>query len=87
MINRVRTRTIHADLLKQWIKLKRKGDTEKIASLLGVSKPTVYNALIYGAVQKMEYVEKINQFFAERLQGEKESAAGLAELQTKNKTE
>ena len=80
MKDRTRKQTIHTDLLRQWRKLKRKGDTEKIAAALGVSKPTVYNALIYGAVQKIAYVEGINKFFSDRLQAEKDAAAGLSEL-------
>lgn len=62
-----RRRTIDTKLLAEWGKLARKGDPEKLAALLKVSKPTIDKALIYGSVQQQRIVDGINNYFAERL--------------------
>lgn len=73
-------RTIAQELHEQWRKLERKGDSEKIAELLGVSKPTIDKALIYGCVHQQVLVDGITKFFADRILKEKEDADRLKDL-------
>jgi endonuclease III-like uncharacterized protein len=80
-VAKIRKRTISAELHKQWRNLERKGDSTKLAELLGVSKPTIDNALIYGFVQQQKIVDGITQFFADRLMKEKDDALTLKTLQ------
>jgi endonuclease III-like uncharacterized protein len=77
----VRKRTINLELFKQWKALKRTGDSTTIADALGVSKPTIDNALTYGAVAQQKIVDGITKFFADRLMKEKDDANILKELQ------
>lgn len=77
-----RRRLIDEDLLKAWQQLKRVGDAEAIATLLGVSKPTIENALIYGHVHQDRIINGINTFFSDRLQKEKQMAGELRQLAT-----
>jgi endonuclease III-like uncharacterized protein len=74
-------RTIAEELHKQWRKLERKGDSEKLATLLKVSKPTIDKALIYGCVHQQAIVDGITKYFADRILSEKETAGKLGELQ------
>lgn len=76
-------RTIAEELHKQWRKLERKGDSEKLAEALGVSKPTIDKAIIYGCVHQQALVDGITKYFADRITAEKESAQHLAELTKK----
>jgi hypothetical protein len=76
-------RTIALKLHQQWRKLERKGDADKLAVHLGVSKPTIDKALIYGAVHQQLIVDGITNFFADRLIKEKEDADHLAQLSAK----
>lgn len=76
----LRRRTIAIELLNQWHALKRDGDSEKIAKLLELSKPTVDKALIYGGVHQQRIIDEINKFFADRLTKEKEDANRLKDL-------
>lgn len=75
-------RTIAEELHQQWRNLERKGDSEAIAAVLGVSKPTIDKALIYGCVHQQKIVDGMTKYFADRLLREKESAAQLKEMQT-----
>lgn len=74
-------RTIAEQLHKQWRSLERKNDAEALAKELGVSKPTIDKALIYGCVHQQVLVDGINKYFADRLMSEKETAGRLKELQ------
>jgi endonuclease III-like uncharacterized protein len=81
--NKVRhRRTIALELHKQWRNLERKGDAEKLAAELGVSKPTIDKALIYGCVHQQTLVDGITKYFADRILREKEAAQGLSDLAT-----
>lgn len=73
-------RTIAKELFEQWRNLERKGDSTKLAELLEVSKPTIDKALIYGCVHQQDLVDGITKYFADRLLGEKDTAAELKEL-------
>jgi endonuclease III-like uncharacterized protein len=76
-------RTIAIELHKQWRKLERKNDAENIAERLGVSKPTIDKALIYGCVHQQKLVDGITKYFADRIISEKEDASRLKELAVK----
>lgn len=78
--NDLRRRTIAPELHKQWRKLERRKDSEAIAELLNVSKPTIDKALIYGNVHQQMIIDGINKFFADRLLAEKNKADELHEL-------
>jgi len=78
-----RKRTIAEELHKQWRNLERKGDSKEIAELLGVSKPTIDKALIYGAVHQQKIVDGITKFFASRLIKEKEAGKRLEKMAQK----
>jgi hypothetical protein len=85
--NKVRhRRTIAIELHKQWRNLERKGDAEKLATALNVSKPTIDKALIYGCVHQQALVDGITKFFADRILAEKESAQALGDLATQKPT-
>lgn len=75
-------RTIPTELLAQWKKLERKNDSEKLANLLIVSKPTIDKALIYGCVHQQMIVDGINKYFEDRLNSERATADRLKDLQT-----
>lgn len=75
-------RTIDEELLKTWQKLKRKKDPETMAAALGVSRPVIDRALIYGYVSMPDLVPKINKFFEDRLTGERGDAQRLNKLAT-----
>lgn len=77
-----RHRTIAEELHKQWRKLQRNGDALAIAEKLGVSKPTIDNALAYGCVQQQRIVDGITEFFKDRLTNEANAAKELENLQT-----
>lgn len=76
-------RTIAEELHKQWRSLERKGDSEAIAQMLDVSKPTIDKALIYGCVHQQKIVDGITGYFANRIIFEKEEAARLKEMDSK----
>lgn len=75
-----RKRTIDASLLKAWKSQTRLGDAARIAELLGYSRPTIDNALIYGAVKIDGLVDGINKFFTDRIVKEKEDAYRINNL-------
>lgn len=75
-------RTIAEELHQQWRNLERKGDSEAIATAMGVSKPTIDKALIYGCVHQQKIVDGVTKYFADRIIREKESAAHLKEMST-----
>lgn len=75
-----RERTIARELHNEWQKLERKNDSKLIAEELGVSKPTIDNALIYGHVNQQRIVDGITKYFADRLTREREDASKLNKL-------
>lgn len=77
-------RTIALELHKKWRDLERKGDADKLATELNVSKPTIDKALIYGCVHQQALVDGITKYFADRILREKEQAQQLTDLATKN---
>jgi hypothetical protein len=72
-----RKRTISPELHAQWKLLRRKGDPKVIAAELGVSTPTIVNALTYGFVATQRITDGITTFFANRLLKEKADGAEL----------
>lgn len=77
-------RTIAQELHQQWRNLERKGDSQAIADLLGVSKPTIDKALIYGCVHQQILVDGVTKYFADRIIREKEEASRLKDLAIKD---
>jgi ribosomal protein L9 len=81
-----RERTIPEELLEQWKKQKRHGDPAALVKYLKkecklkVSRPTVDNALSYGAVHNQKLIDGINKFFEDRLKKELQTAETLNEL-------
>lgn len=73
-------RTIAKELHQQWRRLERKNDSEELAKLLEVSKPTIDKALIYGAVHQQRIVDGITKYFADRLLREKEAGDNLKNI-------
>lgn len=77
-----RQRTIAVELHNEWRNQERKGDSDAIATKLGVSKPTIDKALIYGCVHQQAIIDGINKYFADRLTNEREAAQNLKGLRT-----
>ena len=77
-------RTIAEELHAQWRNLERKNDSETLAGILGVSKPTIDKALIYGCVHQQAIVDGITKYFADRIISEKEEASRLKDLVENN---
>lgn len=75
-------RTIAEELHEQWRKLERKGDSDAIAKVLDVSKPTIDKALIYGCVHQQKIVDGITKYMADRIIAEREAGSRLKELAT-----
>lgn len=73
-------RTIAVELFKQWRQLARKNDPQAIAEHLGMSKPTIHKALIYGNVNSEAVKNGITTFFADRLRREMDEAEELEKL-------
>lgn len=73
-------RTISIELHEQWRALIRTGDPQKLADMLGVSKPLIDRALIYGSVHKQRLVDGITNYFASRLLKEKQDAENLQSI-------
>lgn len=73
-------RTVAEELFIQWRAMMRTGDSEAMAKILEVSKPTIDKALIYGCVHKQKIVDGITKYFADRIIREKEEATRLKEL-------
>lgn len=80
----MRARTIAISLFEVWKHQTRIGDAAKLVDVTGLSRPTIDNALTYGAVQKQELVDAINKFFEDRLNREREDAKRLKELTNSN---
>lgn len=72
--------TVAPELLASWQKLRRKKDPETIAAKLGVSRPVIDRALIYGYVGVENLATGITLFFEERLNQERKDAARLNNL-------
>jgi hypothetical protein len=70
-------RTISKELHEQWRKLYRIGDSDAISKHLGLSKPTVDKALIYGNVHRSETIDFITSYFYDRLKREDNDAKRL----------
>ena len=73
-------RTIALELFKQWRQLARKNDPAEIAKHLGMSKPTIHKALIWGNVNSEALKNGITTFFASRLRREMDEAEELEKL-------
>ena len=69
--------TIAPELFEAWKKATRKKDTQKIATVLNISRPLITRALVYGHVTKDGLVDQINLFFKTRLEAEKDTASEL----------
>jgi nitrogen regulatory protein PII-like uncharacterized protein len=70
-------RTISEELHNAWTRLRRKKDPETIAEALGVSRPVIDKALLYGHVLMEGLAPKITKFFEDRLDQEKADAERL----------
>lgn len=70
-------RTVPLELLEAWQKLRRHGESSVMAEKLGYSRPTIDKALNYGYCPSVELPDKINKYFADRMNSERESAAEL----------
>lgn len=78
-------RTVAAELLEAWQRLKRRGDGEVMAEELQYSRPVIDRALNYGYVTLQELPDKINKWLKERLERERAEAADLTQsLEEKN---
>jgi nitrogen regulatory protein PII-like uncharacterized protein len=65
---------IAPELFEAWKLATRQGDTMKLAKKLGVSRPTIERAILYGSVVKEDLIEGISQFFEDRIEEEKQKA-------------
>lgn len=65
-------KTISDALFKFWQKNRRHGDNIKLMELTGKTDPTIRKYLSTGNVPDTEVVEKITNFFKERIEKEKE---------------
>jgi hypothetical protein len=74
--------TIAPELFEAWKKAKRKGDSTEMAKTLGVSKPVIDRALLYGNVTMVGLSEKVTKYFEDRLKKEREAAGRLNSLST-----
>lgn len=74
-------RTISEELFQQWRNLSRKGDPIELMKVLGVSKPTINKALIYGCCHQQSVIDGITKYFADRILKEKADAENLRSLQ------
>jgi hypothetical protein len=79
MAKNKRAQTISDELLATWKSLKRHGDPAKIAKALKKSRPTIDNALIYGAVHNDKLAAQINKFFRDRQESETAGAPASGE--------
>lgn len=70
---------ISSELFDAWQTLRRTNDAEAIANKYGWSRPTIDNALNYGHVNKQEIIEQISEFFVNRKEKERATAASLTE--------
>ena len=75
-----RQRTIAPELLDQWKRLRRAGDSVEIAKTLNLSKGVIDNALIYGHVCQQATIDGICKFFADRIRREIDKANELKQL-------
>lgn len=75
--------TISQELLEAWNAKRRRGDTMPMAEKLGVSRPVIENALNYGYVVMEGLAEWITQYFADRVEREKQAAQSLNALPNK----
>lgn len=77
---KVYPRSISQALFDVWTSLRRAGDPEEMAMKYGFSRVPFDNALNYGYVAKDIISKRVNEFFKERLEAEKQSAAELIAL-------
>lgn len=83
-------RTVELELFEAWQACKRPGDSAEIARQYGFSRPVVDRALNIGFVARKEITLRITDFFTERQEEEKNTAARLkkgALLETVNTSE
>jgi hypothetical protein len=73
-------RTVAEELHESWKTLKRKKDPDVIAKQLGVSRPVIDRALIYGYVSIPDLADKITKYFEDRLNKERGDASRLNNL-------
>ena len=81
MLDRRRRTTIDPELWAKWKLHYRRNDVSQIAELFKVSKPTIYNAILYGAVHQKRLIEGITKFFSDRLARERKAADKLGEYE------
>ncbi len=79
-INNKPQRLISEYLFNKWQELKREGDGKNIAKIIGKSGPYVSQALKYGCISNEKHIDKINQYFIERSQRQKESERKLLSI-------
>lgn len=73
-------RLIAQELHDEWRSFVRSGDSVKLAELLGVSKPTIDKALIYGHAHKQSLIDGITKFFSDRFKRERDEAKKMSYL-------
>lgn len=64
-------RTISQELHDGWVVLRRYGDPGRICKTKDISRPIVDRALNYGHVKDPRVTKKINAYFSERVEAEK----------------
>ncbi len=69
---------IPESVFEVWKKSRQHGDNKLIAKAVGVSVPVISDALNFGYVNKIDVVNKINDFFLERIKQAEANAKTLA---------
>lgn len=72
--------TISDELFSQWQECTRRSDVKDMAQALGYSVPVINQALKHGRVKQPELVGAITNYFAARLEKEREDAQKLKSL-------
>jgi len=72
--------TISNDLLNEFRRLRRNGDSEEIAKHLGVSAPTISNVYVYGYVKNQKIQEYMVAFYEERAKAEIQQVERLKKI-------
>ena len=65
------------ELFITWQQMRRIGDPEKIAKALGLSRPIIDRALVYGNVKNEKTADLISKWFAKRLEQESKSGSSI----------
>lgn len=74
--------TISNELLNQFKRLRRNGDSEEIAKQLGVSAPTISNVFVYGYVKNQKIQDYMVAFYEERAKAEEIQADRLKKIKS-----